>query len=489
MIKKVLLILLCLCLVHLFKAQAPSKFYTKFGGFGIDEGFSITETYDKHYALCGSTSSYGFGATDAFIIVIDSMGQKLWEKNYGGALTDVATSILFNPADSGYFFAGYSNSIGNGGYDVYVARTDKQGNLLWQTGFGGNDWDFGRKMIFANDGNLIICGKTYSKSYGKSDAYLIKVNQNNGNLIWEKHFGGNNNDEFKSVSLTPDGFIVAAGKTESYGDEKGDIFIMRTNLNGDSLFSKTYGLIGKEDFANNVVIENSSTYILGGGSESYAASMMDAYIFKISSNGDSLWLRNYGNTGLNQEATDVFFINNTAGTYAIAYSDENFAFFKRDPKGLILNNQGYYITGNSFGENEDEELYHVTQTSDKGFIGVGYTESYGSQLKDVYVVKFDSVFSYGGKLINVNKHIFNNKTIKVYPTLLTQTNSEIIIDAEEDLSYTLLDLRGRVIIDENTTNKRFVDKTKVDTKNLENGLYILNLKQNNQIINIRIIKN
>ncbi len=482
-------ILLCFTIIQVFKAQPPSKFFNKFGSFGIDEGYSITETYNRQYALCGSTSSYGYGATDAIIMVIDSMGQKLWEKNYGGALTDVATSLLFNPADSGYYFTGFSNSIGNGGYDVYVVRTDKSGNILWQKSFGGIDWDFGRKMIFANDGNLLICGKTYSKSYGKSDAYILKVNNITGSLIWDKHFGGINDDEFRSVRITGDGHYLFAGQTNSYNDISGDIYFLKTNLNGDSVYTKTYGLINKTDFANDIAVESNTSYILGGGSQSYSSSLTDAYIFKINNNGDSLWLRNYGNLDVNQESTNVFHLNNTVGTYAITYSDINFAFYKRDPKGLILNNEGYYIVGNSFGETEDEELHEVVKTSDNGFIGVGYTNSYGSQLKDVFVVKFDSAFSYGGKLINVQKYFGFGSQLKVYPTLLSKELVEITIELDGEFNYALSDMTGRVIVHENKVNTQNVNKTKVDLSILEAGIYIINVQQNAKSSSIKIIKN
>ena len=473
----------------LLLAQAPSKFYNKFGGFGSEQGYQIKETYNRQYILCGVTGSYGYGGNDAFLMLIDSMGQKIWEKNYGGALTDVAKSVLFNPADSGYFFAGYSNSIGNGGYDVYAVRTDKTGNIIWQNSFGGLDWDFGEELIFSNDGNLIVCGKTYSKKYGKSDACIYKINSANGQLMWEKVYGGPENDDFRSVILTTDNYLVFAGRTESYQDIAGDMYLMKTNLNGDSVLFKSYGLKNKNDYANCVAAETNTAFILGGGSESYAEALTDAFIFKITANGDSVWLRNYGNNGLSQEATDVFYINNNAGTYAIAYSDINFAFYKRDPKGLILNVQGYYITGNSFGENEDEELHHVTKTSDKGFIGVGYTKSYGSVLEDIYVVKFDSTFLYGGKLINVKNLAKPNNHLKVYPTLLNSVQTEITIEYAGNFSYFIYDLTGRSIINETTVNNTDVDKYILDTKNLENGFYFLNIRIDTSIYSVKLIKN
>jgi hypothetical protein len=482
-------IFLILLSCFFLSAQAPSKFYNKFGGFGSEEGFGIKETINRQYIISGTTSSFGYGGKDATLILIDSMGQKIWEKHYGGALTDVAKSVLFNPSDSGFIFAGFSNSIGNGGYDIYVVRTDKKGDILWQNSFGGLDWDFGEDLLFSNDGHLIVCGKTYSKKYGKSDGCIYKINSASGQMMWEKIYGGPENDDFRSVILTTDNFYVFAGRTESYSDVSGDIYLLKTNLNGDSVLSKTYGLKNKNDYANSIAAETSTAYILGGGSESYSEALTDAFIFKIASNGDSLWLRNYGNNGLGQEATDVFYLNNGAGAYAIAYSDINFAFYKRDPKGLILNDQGYYITGNSFGENEDEELHQVTKTTDQGFIGVGYTRSYGSILEDVYVVKFDSTFLYGGKLINVKNYIKTPDNLKVYPTILNQSTPELTIEFKDCITFSIQDGSGRKVFEETTINNSGVDKYNLDIKFLEKGFYTLNIKIGIESYCVKLIKN
>lgn len=468
-------------------AQPPSKWYNKFGGSGIDIGYGVKETYNRHYIVAGSTSSFGYGATDAYLILVDSMGQKVWEKTYGGVMADVAKAIVVNPADSGFIFTGYTGSIGNGGYDVYLARTDKNGNLMWQKSFGGLDWDFGNDIVLAPDGNVIICGYTYNSKYGKKDGYILKVNSNTGVLIWEKKYGGAEDDEFKALKVTTLNTIILTGETKSYNDPSGDIYFLKTSSNGDSIVSKTHGRINKQDKGNSIIEDFSFTgYIIGGGTESYATWGKDAFIFSVSSVGDSIWLQRYGNNNTDQEAIDVILNVSNTGTYVISYSDIDFAVFKRDPKHLILDANGIYYSGNAFGGDEDEELNDLQNTSDEGYIGVGYTKSFGSVNEDIYIIKYDSSAYYGGDLIGINETSITTKNnIKVFPTVLTNDQPILSIESDQKLSISMVDIYGKQVIQ---TAERDESISRIDMKYLSAGIYFLKVSQAGKLACFKLIK-
>jgi hypothetical protein len=484
---KKLICILFLCVCFGLKAQPPSKWYNKFGGNGVDIGYGVKETYGRNYIVIGSTSSFGKGAVDAYLILVDSMGQKVWEKTFGGALSDVGKRIVVNPIDSGFIFTGYTSSFGNGGYDVYLVRTDKNGNLIWQRSYGGLDWDFGNDIVLAPDGNVIICGYTYSFGYGKKDGYLIKVNSNSGNLMWQKYFGGTEDDDFRSLKVTTTNSIVLTGETKSYNDPAGDIYFLRTNLNGDSLLYRSYGLKNKEDFGASV-IENASLngYVMAGGTESYATYGKDAFIFGTDLNGDSLWFQNYSKPGVDEQAVSVLNIASTTGTYCLAYSEISLAAFKRNPVNLILDYTGIYIDGYEFGFTEDDELYQLSPTSDKGFIGTGYSNSFGSVDTELYLIKYDSSAFYGGNLIGLPENQAEIKNdIRIFPTILDQNHAVLKVDCPNKYNFSIIDVYGKKIKngigDANLTSS-------IDLNELSSGIYFFVVAQNQRSTAFKFVK-
>ncbi|HRG02346.1 MAG TPA: hypothetical protein PKZ75_14605, partial [Bacteroidia bacterium] len=200
---KQIVLIIFLFVSFLLKAQPPSKFYSTYGGNGYDVGYSVKQTLDGGYIIAGSTSSFGQGNTDFYLLKLDSLGQKKFETSFGGYSNEIAKSVI-QLSDSSFVIAGYTSSFGIGGYDIFVVKADKNGNLIWQKTFGGNDWDFAYNIELNSDGGFIICGTTYSFGYGNADGYIIKTD-GAGNVTWTKTFGGKHDDEFKSVIQTSDG--------------------------------------------------------------------------------------------------------------------------------------------------------------------------------------------------------------------------------------------------------------------------------------------
>lgn len=469
------------------KAQPPSKWYNKFGGSGIDIGYGVKETYQRKYIVAGSTSSFGYGATDAYLILVDSMGQKIWEKTYGGVMSDVAKAVVVNPVDSGFIFTGYTGSIGNGGYDVYLVRTNKNGIIIWQKTFGGLDWDFGNDIVMGADGNAVICGYTYNSKYGKKDGYILKVNSSTGALMWEKKYGGAEDDEFRALKIVSSNSIVLTGETKSYNDLSGDIYFFKTDINGDSIVCKTHGRINKMDRGNSIIQDFSlNSYIIGGGTESYSSWGKDAFIFNVSSVGDSVWLQHYGNNNKDQEANDVILNVSNTGTYVISYSEIDFSSFMRDAKNLILDANGIYYSGNAFGGTEDDELNDLQNASDEGYIGVGYTKSFGSINEDLYLIKYDSAAFFGGNLIGIteNNIVLKNK-IKVFPTILTNDYHVLSVACEEKFTLQITDISGRTVVESRIENE---SNSTIDLQDLSPGVYILSLSSGENSANFKILK-
>ncbi len=463
-------LLFLISLVAIANAQAPKKFYTRFGGYGHDIGYGVVQTLNGQYAVTGSTGSFGNGNTDVYLALVDSMGWVRWEKSYGGFNNDIGRSIIQLP-DSGFVIAGYTNSYGAGGYDMFVVRTDKLGALIWQKSFGGLDWDFGYCVKATSGGDsLIIAGSTYSFGYGKMDGYIVKTDLN-GNFQWQKTYGGPEDDEFKSFTLTYDNQYAFGGTTKSMGDVKGDAWLVKTGKGGDSLFAYKYGLSGKRQFVNKIIESTTKDFLMCGGIDSTAVDSSWSYYLNVDKNG----VYNYHNAFSKHNQKDQQFttVVNSKNTDFI-YIERGFnspSGFKLEPTICIFGGPSYLYC-NTYGGISDEILYDISKTKDKGFIAVGYTDGFGANLTDVFLVKMDSTILGSQKIVGINEPLIHSRNYaSVFPTL---TNSIVNIDITDELKHPnlkIVDALGNVVYETELRDRG----QKLDISAFVTGFYFIKL--------------
>jgi len=165
--------------IYLLKTDAlGNKEWRKiFGGDDEDQGYSVQQTEDGGYIIAGTTKSFSVGAYDVYLIKTDALGNKQWQKTFGGAEDDFGYSVR-QTKDSGYIIAGMTESFGAGGKDVYLIKTDASGNKQWQKTFGGAEDDgayLDQSVLQTEDGGYIITGYTESFGAGGQDVYLIRI--------------------------------------------------------------------------------------------------------------------------------------------------------------------------------------------------------------------------------------------------------------------------------------------------------------------------
>jgi len=281
--------------VYLIKIDSlGDTLWTKtYGDSSWDYGSSIRQTSDGGYIIVGYTSSFGTGPVDIYLIKTNSSGESLWTKTYGNTGYDLGYAIQ-EVSDGGFIFTGFSESL-VGDADVYLVRTNSLGDIIWTKTYGGTSSDIGYSIQQTSDGGFIISGLTYSFSPGGSLVYLIKTDSL-GDTLWTRTYDDTLGNIGYSVQQTSDkDYIITGTVYDTFGLNNWDIFLIKTDSLGNILWSRTYG--GNNwDESGSVQETSDGGYIIAGWTNSFGAGFVDVYLIKTNSSGDTLWTKTYGSS-------------------------------------------------------------------------------------------------------------------------------------------------------------------------------------------------
>jgi regulation of enolase protein 1 (concanavalin A-like superfamily) len=277
---------LSVSLVALFTQYAYAqvvRFAKTYGGISPEWAHSVQQTSDGGYIVAGRIMSFGAGVYDFFLIKTDANGNVQWAKTYGGTSKDIAHSVR-QTSDGGYIVAGYTISFGAGERDLFLIKTDANGNLQWAKTYGGIYWDEARSVQQTSDGGYIVAGyKRPPEAQWNGEFILIKTDAN-GDVIWAKTYGGLGWDEAYSVQQTSDGGYIMAGLTAAFTVGY-DFLLIKTDENGDLEWAKTYG-VAHYDWAFSVQQTSDGGYIVAGQTNSFGAGSSDIFLIKTDADGN-----------------------------------------------------------------------------------------------------------------------------------------------------------------------------------------------------------
>jgi hypothetical protein len=431
-----IVLLSAICLTSITSAQ--TSWWRTYGGTNEDWGNSVQQTTDGGYIIAGWTMSFGAGNEDVYLIKTNASGDTLWARTCGGTDDEWGTSVR-QTADGGYIIAGSTRSFGAGGINVYLVRTDAQGDTLWTRTYGGTNDDEGYSVQQTTDSGYVVAGYTCTFGAGKGSVYLVKTNAS-GDTLWTKTYGGADDDVGYSVQQTIDGGYVIVGYTLSFGAGSGHVYLVTTDASGDTLWTKTYGGTGIDE-GHSVQQTSDSGYIIAGSTRSFGQGTptnRNVYLIRTNSSGDTLWTRVYG--GLYDEQVETV-RQTTDGAYIVAGCTNSFGAGFYDAYLIRTNAQGDTLWTRTYGGTDNDWGYSVQQTPDEGYIIAGYSASFGAGNYDVYLIKCDAN-GYVGMEEPMVRHPANPTRFLVRPNPFT---SFARVPGHETELFALSDVTGRQV--------------------------------------------
>jgi hypothetical protein len=423
-----------------------SQWNKTYGGTGFETGYSIDQTTDGGYIITGMTESYGNGSGDVWLLKLNSVGDTVWTKTIGESITEEGLTVR-QTSDDGFIITARKGSIP---FDTELIKTNNVGDTLWTQTFGAAESDILSGIQETDDNGFILSGWTQSfgNMNGQADSWLVKTN-NIGDTLWTKTYGGLGWEQGKAIQTNDGGFLLTS-VTHSFNNS-GQAWLIKTNNVGDTLWTKLYGGFWNEYISNSIQTSDNG-YALIGQTNSFGNGNNDVWFIKTDINGDTLWTKTYGGSdddfGISIDQTNDGGYIISAGTNSSGNGLVDYWLIKTNALGDTLWTRTYGGSSNDY----PGECY---QTADGGYIMMGYTESFGNGDHDIWLIKTDA----NGIASNIELFISNNLTLYPNPVadILTIEGFESlkgiakievvnlngqIVHVNSDLSTSQLDVSG-----------------------------------------------
>jgi len=363
----------------------------KYGVDGRDEARTLVEAEDKGILLAGYTMEKDQKFT--WVIKVDAYGIPLWGKTFNRSGNDVIECMI-RTQDNGYALAGRtwveSDTILGKYFDVWVMRLDSTGNMVWDKNFGGQFDDYAEGIAQTTDGNFVIAATYESDLDNDADFWVLKIDSM-GNLLedWDKKLGGTRTDAAHHIAATSDGGFVATGFTQSKGGRGRSMWTMKYDSQGNSVWDETYRANDSCDFNEGTsVVETLDLGTVAVGfskADGEQAVNYDMTVVKYDQNGALLW-------------DTVFHGANWGEASSVCATFDKGVAITGFSQSLNGDKSHFWITKiDSAGNVEYEEIFKrksvdyataIIETGDKGLAIAGTTYSMDARSWDYALLKF-----------------------------------------------------------------------------------------------------
>ena len=358
-------------------------FSSTFGSQDINEvGYSITQRTDSSFIILGGMDN------DILLLGTDRYGNVQWHQSFGGSQSDKANHIQ-QTSDGGYIISGTTRSYGFGGSDVWLIKTGPTGLIEWNSYLGTTNNEHGGQVIEMPDGGFVLIGDRDLLGNGDSDIWLVKTNSV-GDSLWTRSYGGPEPEHGYDIILNEDGGFTLLGSTESFGNGGADIWLIKTDANGNEQWNQSYG-DASNDIGQSMLRTYDNGYLIKSKIQSFGEGNTAIGLLRVGSNGEPIWTKTFG--GSNGDS-GYSLRNTNDNEYILACSLFDHGHNAYNAWLIKLNDSGDVTWEKVLGGSEHDQGFSGVQTLDGGYAFVGSTNNFGNGDKnssDLWIIKTDPV--------------------------------------------------------------------------------------------------
>ncbi|MEZ5015957.1 MAG: T9SS type A sorting domain-containing protein [Flavipsychrobacter sp.] len=475
------IVLLICCVADIAAQQIDfQKTYSSTGP--SNQGSSIIEQANGDFIICGvrsvpTSSSQYIGSI--FLFRIKSNGDTIWTKEIGTFNDRELGFGMTQLPNNNLVLVGSINTPPNAATtDALIVYTDINGNTIWQKRYGGNALDYATDVAY-DGSNIIVCGRTESYGAGDSDAWLLKLNLS-GDTLWTKTFGGAAFDDAQTIIAVNNEYVITGGTYSFAAGQYDDAWVIKLDSSGKQLWRKTYGLADRVDWAWTITpdINNGSVvgYVFVGVKNTEEAqpgnARGDLHFVKIDLSGNVVWDKTIQGTPWRREGYSVKQL-----------SDRGFIIsgYKLDPTAqsqqmyvLKTDNAGDVVWDTAYGNIDSSyQALDIVATNDGGWAITGAVFKPGQPIRYIFVTK------YSNNPTGIAFSSLNNSDWEVYPNPSTDGLVHVRFANAEVQKLRLLSIDGSTIKEYEAS---YLSKNNVDFSIKVKGLYILEVATNKGVV-------
>jgi len=380
-------------------AFAQETLWTRtYGGSGDDIAASVQLTSDGGYIIVGYTRSFCASGSCIWLIKTNTCGDTIWTRTYDWPYSSEewleSAECLQQTADGGYIITGISHAVWSPYADLVLMKTDSLGNMEWIRTYGGGNFDYGNSVKQTPDAGYIVRGNTLSFGAGGLDIWVLKTDSEGDTICdncWARTYGGGGWDGGTGLLRTSDGGYLITGDTWSYGAGGNDAYLIKIDSTGHALWTRTYEAYGY-DCANIAQKTFDGGYIMAGWTSisSYSPGVTDVYVIRTDSLGydtcSNCWTRTYGGDSGVEHGVSAF--QTADGGYILTGSTTSFGAGGSDIWLIKTDSAGNILWDTTYGGSADDRAAAAQLTPDEGYIIIlGTTSSLGAGGWDVWLIK------------------------------------------------------------------------------------------------------